>query len=112
VLISSGRPARAAPYLREALEKLQASPIRSTSDLFSAAGILGECLTLLKRYAEAERLLNESYTGFQLVRGEKSVAMVQARQRWVKLYEAWGKPDKAAQFRAAPSSPYIEVSKP
>ncbi len=105
VLISAGRPARAAPYLREAMEKFQASPNRRASDLFNAAGILGECLTLLKRYDEAERFLNESYTGFQSVRGEKSPTIVEARQRLVKLYEAWGKPDKAAQFRAGPSSP-------
>ncbi|MGH9835352.1 MAG: tetratricopeptide repeat protein, partial [Blastocatellia bacterium] len=64
VQISAGRPARATPYLREAMGKYRAAPDESV------AGMLGECLTLLKRYDEAERFLNQSYTGFQSVRGE------------------------------------------
>ncbi len=99
VLISSGRPAHAAPYLREAMEKFEASPNRSAHDWFGVTGILGECLTLLKRYDEAERLLIESYTGFQPIRGEKSPDMLEARQRLVKLYEAWGKNMKTDQYR-------------
>ncbi len=100
VLISAGRPIHAAPYLDKAMEKFRSAPNRrSGSWWFNAAGIMGECLTLLKRYDEAERLLIESYMGFQSVRGEKSPDMVEARQRLVKLYEAWGKNMKADQFR-------------
>ena len=97
VLISAGRPARAAPYLREAMEKFWVAPDRE-GNLANAAGILGECLTLLKRYDEAERALNENYAGFQSC-DEKCPGKMEARQRLTKLYEAWGKPEQAARFR-------------
>ena len=97
VLISAGRSDRAAPYLREALEKYRAAP--DGNKWHRVAGILGECLTLLKRYDEAERLLNESCTINQCDCGEKSPDMVEVCQRLVKLYEAWGKPDHAARYR-------------
>jgi len=54
-------------------------------------------LTLLKRYDEAERMLNEGYAGFQSCE-EKCPGKMQTRQRLVKLYEAWGKPEKAARL--------------
>lgn len=97
-LISAGRPARAAPYLREAMEKYRATPNRNKR--FQLAGILGECLTLLKRYDEAERLLNESYAIHQCDCSGKSPEMVEMCQRLVKLYEAWGKPEQGARYRS------------
>ncbi|MGE0131111.1 MAG: tetratricopeptide repeat protein [Blastocatellales bacterium] len=98
-LISGGRSAQAIPYLREAMGKFRATPKSNIGKWFNVAGILGECLTLLKRYDEAERFLSESYTGFQSIRGERSPEWEEARQRLVKLYEAWGKPEQAARFR-------------
>lgn len=98
MLISAGQPARAAPYLREAMEKFRTAPNR-TGQLSSAAGILGECLTLLKRYDEAERLLIEGHAGFETDCCEPGPEWMEARQRLVKLYEAWGKPDRAARYR-------------
>jgi serine/threonine-protein kinase len=97
-LIIAGRPAHAPPHLREAIEKFQAAPDRSKGQWGSAAGILGECMTLLKRYDEAERLLIENYTSFQAC-VEKCQDKVEARRRLVKLYDAWGKPEQAARFR-------------
>ncbi len=64
----------------------------------TAAGVLGECLTLLKRYDEAERALNENYAAYQS-RGGECPGKIEARRRLVKLYEAWGKPEQAARFR-------------
>ncbi len=98
VLISAGRPADAAAHLREAMEKFRAAPNR-TGQLASAAGILGECLTLLKRYDESERVLIEGHAGFESDCCKPSPEWMEARQRLVKLYEAWGKPDQAARFR-------------
>jgi serine/threonine-protein kinase len=99
VLIRAGRPDQAVPSLQESMEKFKSASVKTNRRWFVSSSILGECLTLLKRYDEAERLLNESYTGLQPVRGEKSPEMVEARRRLVKLYEAWGKPEQAAQFR-------------
>jgi tetratricopeptide (TPR) repeat protein len=99
VLISAGRPANAAPYLREAMEKFRAAPDRNK--WHQVAGILGECLMLLKRYEEAERLLIESCTIHQCDCGGKSrgTFLIEMCQRLVKLYEAWGKKEQAARFR-------------
>ncbi|MCG3162522.1 MAG: Serine/threonine-protein kinase PknD [Acidobacteria bacterium] len=96
-LIVADRSARAEPYLREAMEKFQAVQDRKKGQWAAAAGILGECMTLLKRYDEAERLLIENFRGFEAC-VEKCQDKVEARQRLVKLYEAWGKPDRAARF--------------
>jgi tetratricopeptide (TPR) repeat protein len=99
VLICAGQPNRAAPILRDAMEKLEKVRNKNEYTSLEAVGMLGECMTLLKRYEEAEQLLTESLQGFQAIRGEKSPDMVEARQRLVKLYEAWGKQEQAARFR-------------
>ncbi|MCG3161297.1 MAG: Serine/threonine-protein kinase PknD [Acidobacteria bacterium] len=98
-LIVAGRPHHAAPFLQEAMEKYRKQNNASSNYSSAAAGILGECLTLLKRYEEAERLLNASYDGLKPIRGAQSPEMVEARQRLVKLYDAWGRPEQAARFR-------------
>jgi serine/threonine protein kinase len=99
VLIRAGRPTQAVPYLHEVMEKLKAAPVRTNRKWFASASILGECLTLLKRYDEAERFLNGVYTNSRPNCSEKSPEMVEACQRLVKLYEAWGKPEQAARYR-------------
>jgi tetratricopeptide (TPR) repeat protein len=98
-LIVAGKPRQALPHLQEATEKYRRLRDKSQSDSFTSAGILGECLTLLKRDEEAERLLKESYDGFKPIRGARSPEMVEARRRLAQLYEAWGKPEQAARFR-------------
>ena len=62
VRMLTGRPAQAEPYLREAL-KIQ-SRLLPKGNWMMAEGesLLGECLTMQKRYAEAEPLLLESYS--------------------------------------------------
>jgi hypothetical protein len=93
------QPQRAAPYLKEALENYP--KIRNLPRHYKcyAAGVLGECLTLLRRFEEAEKLLLENYNGFRPVRSEQSIEMRDARQKLVKLYEAWGKPEQALRFQ-------------
>ena len=62
-------------------------------------GVLGECLTAQKRYAEAEPLLLESYNDLKASQGEQKPKTVEAIQRLASLYEAWGKPAQAALYR-------------
>jgi serine/threonine-protein kinase len=66
----------------------------------SAESILGEHLILAKRYEEAERHLLAGEKGLVEARGESAPIVADARKRLVKLYEAWGKPDQAAQWKA------------
>ncbi len=99
VLISAGKPDRAAPYLREALEKQQVAPTRSSGRWSRTASIVGECLTLLKRYKQAERKLLESYNGCECDCSQKSPDTVEMCQRLVNLYQMWGKKEQADHYR-------------
>jgi serine/threonine protein kinase/tetratricopeptide (TPR) repeat protein len=103
VLISAGQAHRANPYLIEAIKKFGNTQNRSIGEWFSAAGILGECLILLKRYDKAEAYLNESYRAFRPGPGckgqRRGALLIEACGRLASLYEAWGKPDQAARYR-------------
>jgi len=70
---------------------------------FKAESLLGATLSGQKRYAEGEPLLLVGYQGM-LARKDRMGApdrydLDRAREWLVHLYEAWGKPDKAAAFR-------------
>jgi len=70
---------------------------------FRAASLLGANLAGQKKYAEAEPLLLEGYQGM-LARKEQLAAQDQyhldrAHEWLARLYQAWGKPDKAAEWR-------------
>jgi hypothetical protein len=66
----------------------------------AAASVEGAALTGLKDYEAAETLLVESYA---LLSANESAGVNRLRDaaRWlVGLYEAWGRPDAAARYRA------------
>ena len=62
--------------------------------------MLGECLMAQNRYEEAETLLLESHTAMNKAMGANDPRVQRAKARLVKLYEAWGKPEEAAVYRA------------
>jgi hypothetical protein len=64
-----------------------------------ANSALGECLATLKRFNEAEPLLVEGYTQLNSSLGPKDPRTKEALGRLVELYELWGKPAQAAQYR-------------
>ena len=103
----------AEPVLRECLAIREEAPKKDDSRIAEARRVLGECLTKLAKFTEAETILVElantllgDDTAF---RSRKTEAI----QRVVDLYEAWdtAEPDKgydarAAQWRAKlPKSP-------
>jgi len=91
--LDRGRPADAEPLLRELLQlRLELNPPESGWTYFPAVakGLLGECLTALHRYAEAEPLLLESL---------EVLDTRDARVRVIALYDAWGKPEIADGYR-------------
>lgn len=69
---------------------------------FRVESLLGASLAGQKRYAEAQPLLLEGYQG--MVARQGSIAVpdryhLELAHRWlVQLYQAWGKPDKAAEW--------------
>jgi eukaryotic-like serine/threonine-protein kinase len=61
---------------------------------------LGGCRTALGQFEEAEALLLSSYQTMQAAQGTPPPRRIEGLERIVKLYETWGKPDKAAVWRA------------
>lgn len=61
---------------------------------------LGICLSKLKRYREAEEQLLAAYAGLKIARGEQHATTRNTVSRLIELYEAQGKSDQAAPYRA------------
>lgn len=73
------------------------------SDRFLAESTLGASLAGQKKYAEAEPLLTEGYAGM-LARKDRIALPYQyqldrAHQWLIQMYVAWGKPEKASEWR-------------
>ena len=60
----------------------------------------GRCLTAMRRHGEAETALIEACGILQPALGAADEQCVTAVRALVNLYEAWGKPDQAAEWRA------------
>jgi serine/threonine protein kinase/Tfp pilus assembly protein PilF len=66
--------------------------------------LLGACLMDAKRYREAEPLMLEAFPIIKENFGLDHPRTQAAVKRLAALYEAWGKPDKAAEYRALVSA--------
>jgi serine/threonine protein kinase/tetratricopeptide (TPR) repeat protein len=98
-LMDLRRPREAEPLLRESLEiRRQALP-QGHWLIAASESALGGCLLACRRFPEAEALLLQGYDGLKASRGETHALTVEAARRVVALYEARGKPDKAAEWR-------------
>ncbi len=101
-LLKQEKFAEAEPLLRECLairEKAQ----HDEWSTFNARSLLGGSLLGQKKYAEAEPLVLSGYEGMK-ARGAKIPAPAKSRLpeaggRVVQLYDSWGKPEKAAEWR-------------
>jgi tetratricopeptide (TPR) repeat protein len=100
--VSQGKFAEAEPLAREAMEtdrKIQPDHWQR----FRAESLLGAALAGEKKYAEAEPLLLEGYQGMMARKDrmevDDSYHVDRAREWIVRLYEASGKPGKAAEWR-------------
>jgi serine/threonine-protein kinase len=99
-LLAQERAAEAEPLAREALEIFRSDP-EAPSRVATAESVFGGCLAGLGRFAEAEPLLLGSYA--VLAREPEASGARAARaalDRIIRLYTAWGRPDKAAAYRA------------
>ena len=70
---------------------------------FQARSVRGACLVGLKRFNEAEPLVVSGYEGMKAreaqLRPLERSSLADAAMRVVQLYEAWGKPEKAEEWR-------------
>ena len=101
ILLAEGDAAAAEPVLRESLAILHKSLPEAHWMTGETESALAGCLTRLGRYEEAETLAVRSYQAIARVRGNDDPYAVGALERVIQLYEAWGKPDKIAEYRAA-----------
>jgi tetratricopeptide (TPR) repeat protein len=91
ILNKTRRSRQAEALLRDTLSVAQQNA-RRPLDVAQASGALGECLTIQKRYAEAEPLLVQSYDTLKSVQVPGSPAIKEARERLASLYAARRKP--------------------
>ena len=99
----TGRTAEAEKLLREAV-RIRAENVPETHFLRATAnGALGEFLTTQARFPEAEAFLLASYQSLKESQAENSPRTRLVRQRLIKLYDAWNKPDEAARYRISSS---------
>jgi thioredoxin-like negative regulator of GroEL len=99
VLMEEGQAEPAERLLREACEILRKALPQHHPDVAEAESALAACLIPLRQYGEAETLLVESYPILRSKRSERSSTTKKARRHLIELYEAWGKPEKAVQWR-------------
>jgi tetratricopeptide (TPR) repeat protein len=93
-LLQDAKYAEAERPLRESLA-LRARYIPEDTPRFEAMSLLGEALTGQAKYDEAEPLLIQGYEGLKA----RATSHTDAAARLVRLYVAWGKPAKAAEWK-------------
>jgi tetratricopeptide (TPR) repeat protein len=90
----------ALPLFEEAIRIREASMELNSADYLLYS--YGQCLTALARYEEAEQQLVLAYSLVRDTRGTEDKATlryVEYVEALADLYEAWGKPEKAAEYR-------------
>ena len=100
LLTEQARVDEAEPLLRHALEGLRQDLPSGHERIAYAEALLGDCLTRRSRFDEAAPLLED---GVRILREKKSGSedTVYAEGRLAALFDAWGKPEKAAEWRVS-----------
>jgi Tfp pilus assembly protein PilF len=103
-LLKHEQYAEAEGILAECL-KIRAEKQPDEWTTFNTQSLLGGSLAGQKKYAEAEPLLKQGYDGLKQREAKippqwRRVRLTEALDRLVQLYDAWGKPDQAARWRA------------
>ena len=99
ILSKTGKAQEGEAILREAVRlRVELLP-RDHFWVALANSALGECLTIQKRFVEAEPFLVESYNVLKTAQGEQNPRTNEARRRLLGLYQAWRKPELAARFQ-------------
>jgi tetratricopeptide (TPR) repeat protein len=92
----------AEPLLRESLA-IREKALPDDWSRFNTMSLLGGELVGRERYAEAEPLVAEGYKGMKArdarIPPPDKFRVTEAAERVIRLFEAWGKPDKAAEWK-------------
>jgi len=103
VYLDQGRPAAAEPLLRHALGVQQRSYKAGDWRLAATRSLLGEACGKLSRFAEAETYLLRAFESLHATPGSEGQETREALDnlaRLAALYEAWGRPERAARYRS------------
>ena len=100
LLIAKGEVMDAERLIRQALEILNNMLPMEDWRISKSEGVLGTFLTEAGHYEDAERILLNSYSTLKEQKGEQSHYTQSILRRIIKLYEAWGKSGKTAEYRA------------
>lgn len=100
LLSKTGDAAAAEPMLREAVETAERTLPPGHPYILAFRNNLGGCLLELQRFDEAEPHLVASFEGFRDALGPEHPMTQSAIGALIKLYDAWGRPDAAAPYRA------------
>jgi len=95
-----GDARRAEEVLRESLAIQARALPRDHWQIASTRTMVALCLVDQRRFAEAERLMLEAYPIVEKEFGPGHRRVAAVVERLVALYEAWGKPDKAREWRS------------
>jgi tetratricopeptide (TPR) repeat protein len=109
-LLIQSRWSEAEPLLREALAiREKATP--DDWSRFDVMSLLGGSLLGRRRYAEAEPLIVTGYEMMKIrevrITVPERYCLREAAERVVHLYEAWGKPEQAAEWKATLGMPNL-----
>jgi eukaryotic-like serine/threonine-protein kinase len=101
-LLEQQKYADAEPLLRECLN-IRERQLPYDWSTFNARSMLGASLLGQKRYADAEPLLLAGYEGIERREAKMpapaKIRLTEALERLVQLYDAWGRKDRAEQWR-------------
>jgi eukaryotic-like serine/threonine-protein kinase len=107
-LLRQTEHAKAEPFLRESLA-IREQHLGDDWRRFNALSMLGEALLGQQKFAEAEPKVIEGYQGLKTreprIPATRPNRLAEAATRIVKLYEAWGKLDKATEWRKTLETP-------
>jgi hypothetical protein len=112
ILDKVGRIQEADAYLRQAFDIRTRLLPKGNLVIVKAEGALGECLTMQKRYAEAEPLLLGSYQVFESTTAPNDSRRSEAAQRLNDVYSRWGNPKKAALYKGMHKQVAVTESDP
>jgi serine/threonine protein kinase/tetratricopeptide (TPR) repeat protein len=102
-LLQQQKSSDAEPIFRECLEHREKAEPDDWST-FLIRSLLGGSLLGQKKYVEAEPLVVSGYDGLKAREAKipevSKARLTEAGERVVQLYSAWGKPEKAAEWRA------------
>jgi len=98
LLMTRGKPTEAAALYKELVELCEQTLPPTHYYVAIYRNNYGECLTELGEYAQAEEQLAGSLGVLETTFGKEHARVVKAHARLAKLYQKWGKPEKAKEY--------------